>query len=77
MSRRADPERIYLARRAAHLTILTGSGVSPDRAEQLVREWEANAEAAGIPRLEATFWEGATSRTMARAWPNRRTCEPA
>ena len=71
MSRRANPENIYLARRAAILTILTSSGVSAERAEQLVRQWEANAQAAGIPRLEATFWEGASGWTIGRAHPDR------
>lgn len=70
MSRRADPEGIYLARRAAVLSILITSGVSVDRAELLVRDWEADAEARGIPRLERTFWEGAAGWTDARAWPN-------
>ena len=43
MSRRADPKHIYLARRAAILPIPTTSGVSPDRGEPLVREWETDA----------------------------------
>ena len=76
MSRRADPENIYLARRAAVLSILTTSGVSADRAEQLVRQWEANAQAAGIPRLEATFWDGASGWTIGRAYPNSARASP-
>ena len=71
MSRRADPEDIYLARRAAILSILTTSGVSVERAERLVREWELDAEGRGIPRLERTFWEGAAEWTDARTHPNK------
>jgi hypothetical protein len=67
----ADPENLYLARRAAVLSILTTSGVAADLAEQLVPRWEANAQAAGIPRFEATFWEGASSWTMGRAFPSK------
>lgn len=70
MSRRADPEGIYLARRAAILSILTTSGVSPERAEELVAAWEADAERRGIPRRERTFWEGAAQWTRDRARPN-------
>ncbi len=71
MVRRADPENIYLARRAAVLSILTGSGVAAGRAEELVASWEADAAARGIPRLEATFWEGAAEWTSAQAHPNK------
>jgi hypothetical protein len=70
VSRRANPEGIYLARRAAILSILTTSGVTPERAELLVREWEEDAEARDIPRLERTFWEGAAEWTDAQAHPN-------
>jgi hypothetical protein len=70
MSRRADPEGVYLARRAAILSILTTSGVSAERAEELVAAWEAEAERRGIPRLERTFWEGAAQWTSDRARPN-------
>jgi hypothetical protein len=72
MSRRANPENIYLARRAAILSILIGSGVSSDLAEELVGAWEADAEARGLPRLERTFWEGASDWTMALAHPHKR-----
>jgi hypothetical protein len=70
MSRRADPEGIYLARRAAILSILTTSGVSPERAEELVAAWEADAAGRDIPRLDRTFWEGAAGWTSDRARPN-------
>jgi hypothetical protein len=69
--RRADPANIYQARRAAILSILTGSGVPPGRAEELVTAWEADATARGIPPLERTFWEGAADWTSARAHPHR------
>ena len=67
MTRRADPENIYLARRAAVISILTTSGASAERAEAIVREWEARAQDAGIPRLDRLFWEGASGWTMPSA----------
>ena len=70
MSRRADPEHIYLARRAAILSILTTSGVPAVRAEELVAAWEADVEARGIPSHERTFWDGAAAWTSERAHPN-------
>jgi hypothetical protein len=39
----------------------------PDEAEARVVAWEADATARGIPRLEATFWEGAAEWTKARS----------
>lgn len=57
-------------RPAAPSAILTTSAVSVDRAELLVREWEAEAEARGMPRPEQTFWEGAAEWTAAKARPN-------
>lgn len=45
--RRSNPESVDLARRAAILSILTGSGTSPELAEVLLRQWEADASAWG------------------------------
>lgn len=57
--RKPDPERIYVARRDAVLSILTGAGTSEERAEALVTAWEAEATARGLPRHDARFWDGA------------------
>lgn len=64
--RKSDPERIYLARRAAILSRLTGAGVSPEGAEARVVAWEAEASARGLDRLSATFWDGAPEWTAQR-----------
>ena len=68
---KASQEDIYLARRAAVLGILTGSGVPAEGAEEIVAAGEANANALGIPRLERTFWESAAAWTTTLAHPNR------
>jgi len=56
VSRRAGPERIYTARRDAHLSRLTGSGMPAERAEAWCAAWEAEAALQGRERHEATFW---------------------
>jgi hypothetical protein len=57
--RKPDSERIYVARRAAILSRLTGGGVGPARAEALVAEWEADSAARGVVRHTAAFWDEA------------------
>ncbi len=47
--------------------------LAAEGAEELVRAWEADAQARGIPRLEQTFWEGAAEWTAARAWRGSQT----
>jgi hypothetical protein len=54
MSRRADPERIHQARRAATVERLVGEGELRDRVEALVARWEAEAD--GRPHDRA-YWE--------------------
>jgi hypothetical protein len=39
MSRRADPERLYAARREATLRRLIGDGELPERAEEWIARW--------------------------------------
>jgi hypothetical protein len=56
--RKPNPKNIYLARRAATLSRLTGPGMPPERAEALVAAWEAEAGARGLIRDSAAFWEG-------------------
>ena len=63
MSRRADPERVYLARRAATFRRLTATGAIDELdAEFWIRRWEREAERQGLDRFTPTFWEAG------RAW---------
>jgi hypothetical protein len=58
MARRADPERIYQARRAAVFSKLTGSrAIDELEAEHRIAAWEREAERQGLDRLTAAFWE--------------------
>lgn len=75
--RKPDPERIYLARRAAILSILTGSGKSTERAETLVTAWEAETTARGLPRYESSFWDGAVEWIAERSNRGRRVVDGA
>lgn len=60
MTRRADPERIYLARRSAVFRNLSSAGVIDELdAERLISAWERSSEAATIDRLTPAFWDGA------------------
>jgi len=62
MARRADPERIYLAQRAGHLSRLEAQAhLSPERAEAWVSRWEAEAAARGLDRHSGLFWRPAWS----------------
>ena len=61
MARRADPERIHEARRAALHNALTGSGMAPDVAEQWLEAWADEAASRGLQRGGA-YW------TTAAAW---------
>lgn len=56
MARRADPERIFQARRAAIRNSLTGSGMSLDTAERWCDAWELEAAGRGLPR-NADYWQ--------------------
>jgi hypothetical protein len=56
MSRRADPERIHAARRAANVRRLEGEGMSAERAEAWIARWEAEAAAEGRQR-DAAYWQ--------------------
>jgi hypothetical protein len=75
--RKPDPERIYLARRAAILSILTGSSTPAQRAEALVTAWEAEATARGLPQDAASFWSGAVDWIADRRWGGRRVIHGA
>jgi hypothetical protein len=55
MSRRADPERIFQARRGAIRNTLTGSGMPLEAAERWCDSWEQEAAGRGLPR-DAGYW---------------------
>ncbi len=58
MSRRSTPERLYGARRAGLTARLTrGTSMSAESEEELVAEWEAEAETRGLDRLSVVFRE--------------------
>lgn len=58
MSRKADPERIYTARRAALFTKLTQTRVIDQLdAEHWISAWERSPEAELVTRLTPEFWE--------------------
>jgi hypothetical protein len=62
MARRADPERIFIARRMAIRNTLTDEGMSPELAETCCHAWEAHAEELGLDRLTSEYW------TLGSAW---------
>ena len=62
MARRPDPERIYLAKRAGHLSRLEAQAhLSPEKAEEWVCRWEAEA-ARGLDLRSGEFWWPAWER---------------
>ena len=56
MARRADPERIFQARRDAIRNTLTGSGMSLETAERWCDAWELEAAGRGLPR-DGSYWQ--------------------
>jgi hypothetical protein len=69
MTRRADPERIYLARRSATFANLTQRGVVDKvEAELRISAWEREAERQGIERLTAAFWEAGAHWISEQRW---------
>jgi hypothetical protein len=57
MPRRADPERIYQARRAASFAILTQTrAIDELDAEHWMARWEHEAERQGLDQFSADFW---------------------
>jgi hypothetical protein len=68
MSRRADPERIHEARRAATVERLVGEGEIRSRAEGLVARWEAMAATEGRPHDRA-YWEAFEAWRTSRPSP--------
>jgi len=61
MPRRADPERIYHAGRAAIRNRLLSSGMGDETAERWLASWEVEAAARQVPTT-GDFW------TVGDAW---------
>ena len=59
MARRADPARIFQARRDAIRNTLTGSGMPLEAAERYCDAWEIEAAGRGLPRDGAYSTAGA------------------
>jgi len=56
MARRPDPERLYLASRAGLLSRLEAQAhLSPEKAEEWMRRWEAEAASRGLDRRSGEF----------------------
>jgi hypothetical protein len=55
MARRADPERIHRARRAAIRNTLTGSGMPLEMAERWCDAWELEAAGRGLTK-DRDYW---------------------
>jgi hypothetical protein len=55
MTRRADPERVFQARRAAIRNTLTGSGMALETAERWCDAWELEATGRGLAR-DGAYW---------------------
>jgi hypothetical protein len=69
MARRADPERIYLARRAALFSTLTSTGAIDElEAEHRVAAWEREAERRGLDRFTPAFWEAGAHWIAEQRW---------
>jgi hypothetical protein len=69
MARRADPERIYQARRSAVFAKLTGPGVIDElEAEHRIAAWEREAEQQGLDPLTAAFWGAGDQWIAAQRW---------
>jgi hypothetical protein len=65
MARRADPERINQARRAAIRNALTSEGMPQELAETWCHSWEVRAAELGLDRLTSDYW------TLGLAWIQR------
>ena len=75
MSRRADPERIFQARRDAIRNTLTGSGMSLEGAERWCDAWELEAAWRGLPR-DGAYWTAGAEWIAAERKARRPTSRP-
>ena len=73
MARRADPERIDEARRAALCNALTGTGMSPETAERWLAAWADEAASRGLQR-SAAYWTAAAVWIAAERVKRRGVC---
>ena len=73
MARRADPERIDEARRAALCNALTGTGMSPETAERWLTAWADEAASRGLQR-SAAYWTAAAVWIAAERVKRRGVC---
>lgn len=70
--RRGDPERIYRAQRAGILARLTQQEhVIEPEAERLIAAWEDHADAEGLSRATAAFWDAAWDWISEQRAPKR------
>ena len=56
MARRADPKRIFAARRLATRNVLHDEGMRIETAEAWCDEWELEADTQGFDRASPEFW---------------------
>jgi hypothetical protein len=57
MARRSDPELLYEAHRAGHLSRLVSQAkLSPEAADRWITAWEAKAALRGLDRRSELFW---------------------
>jgi hypothetical protein len=56
MARRADPKRIFTARRMAIRNILTDSGMPLETAEAWCDAWELEADRLDLDRTSSEYW---------------------
>lgn len=69
MTRRADPERIYRAWRAAVFRNLTATGkIDELEAEHRMASWEREAERQGLDRFTIEFWEAGQRWIAEGSW---------
>lgn len=76
VARRADPERIYQARRHAARSRLRGQGVPENRAEAWIAAWEDSPGARSLDRFTAAYWDACEAwvterRTTRREPPDK------
>jgi hypothetical protein len=57
MPRPSDPDRIHAAKRAGIRARMASTwGIGEQHADQLLDEWEAEAERLGQKRTDSTYW---------------------
>jgi hypothetical protein len=76
MARKSDPARIYVARRDAIASRLTGSGMPPDDTERWLAAWEARVPLGGLDANHRDLWQTGgdwiESERPVKRWGDRR-----